>query len=135
MTTADRIKNRRIELGLTQLEVARRLGLTTKAAVSKVEQQGDNVTLKSVEKFAKALNCTKAYLMGWEDEEYKGKDIVDAEPFVAETPAYGATKANQPLTDKEKHFIECYSKLSEEQKMLVDSLMLSWLSKQESDPV
>lgn len=69
MTTADRIKNRRLELGLTQLEVAKRLGLTTKAAVSKVEGQGDNVTLKSVEKFAKALDCSPLYLMGWLDDE------------------------------------------------------------------
>ena len=110
MTTADRIKNRRIELGLTQLEVAKRLGLTTKAAVSKVEGQGDNVTLKNVEKFAKALDCSIPYLMGWEEEEEKVSE--------------------QNLTDKEKHFIEAYSKLSEEQQKLVDNLMRTWLSKQ-----
>lgn len=109
MTTADRIKNRRIELGLTQLEVAKRLGLTTKAAVSKVEGQGDNVTLKNVEKFAKALDCSIPYLMGWDEEE---------------------KLSESDLTDKEKHFVEVYSKLSEEQQKLVDNLMRTWLSKQ-----
>ena len=110
MTTADRIKNRRIELGLTQLEVAKRLGLTTKAAVSKIEGQGDNVTLKNVEKFAKALDCSIPYLMGWEDEEEKVSE--------------------QKLTAKEQQFIEAYSRLSEEQQELVDNLMRTWLSKQ-----
>ena len=69
MTTADRIRNRRLELGLTQLEVAKKLGLTSKAAISKVENQGDDVTLKNVEKFAKVLDCSPAYLMGWVEEE------------------------------------------------------------------
>lgn len=108
MTTADRIKNRRIELGLTQLEVAKRLGLTTKAAVSKVEGQGDNVTLKNVEKFAKALDCSIPHLMGWEDDEMSEKG----------------------LTEKEKQFICAYSQLSPEQQTLVDNLLKTFLSKQ-----
>lgn len=52
MTTADRIKQRRLELGLTQLELAKRLGFSTKAAVSKIENQGDKVTLRNVEEIA-----------------------------------------------------------------------------------
>lgn len=112
MTTADRIKNRRIELGLTQLEVAKRLGLTTKAAVSKVEGQGDNVTLKNVEKFAKALDCSIPYLMGWEEDDGK--------------------LSEDDLTNKERHFIETYARLSADQQKLVDNLMSSWLSTQES---
>ena len=90
--------------------MAKRLGLTTKAAVSKVEGQGDNVTLKNVEKFAKALDCSIPYLMGWDEEEEKLSD--------------------SDLTDREKHFVEVYSKLSEEQQKLVDNLMRTWLSKQ-----
>lgn len=135
MTIADRIKYQREKQGLSQETLANKIGLKDKSSIAKIEKSGNKITLKHVEKISEALGCSIPYLMGWEDEEYKGKDIVDVESFVAETPAYGATKANQPLTDKEKHFIECYSKLSEEQKMLVDSLMSSWLSKQESDPV
>lgn len=128
MTTADRIKNRRIELGLTQLEVAKRLGLTTKAAVSKVEGQGDNVTLKNVEKFAKALDCSIPYLMGWVNDVHY--DSTSEEPLmVAEESAFNKDE-KENLTDKEQHFIEVYSQLSEEQQKLVDNLMRSWLSKQ-----
>lgn len=75
MTTSDRIRQRRLELGLTQLEVAKRIGLTTKAAVCKIEKQGNDVTLKNVERFAKALNCSPAYLMGWEEENENNTQI------------------------------------------------------------
>lgn len=112
MTTADRIRQRRLELGLTQLELAKRLGFSTKAAVSKIECQGDNVTLKNVEKFAYALHCAPAYLMGWSDEKY------DNEPTYHET-------ANE-RTDT---FIVLYNQLDEEQKKLIDNLLTSLVSK------
>ena len=110
MTTADRIKNRRIELGLTQLEVAKRLGLTSKAAVSKVEGQGDNVTLKNVEKFAKALDCSIPYLMGWDDD-----NTIEME------------KQRSERLDK---FVELYSQLNESDQNLIDGMLKSLSSKQ-----
>jgi len=106
MTTADRIRNRRIELKLTQLEVAQRIGLTSKAAMCKIEKQGDDVTLKNVEKIAKALNCTPAYLMGWADEPEEN------------------TKS------REEEFAELYTQLSDDQKALVDNMIKVFLSKQ-----
>ena len=109
MTTADRIKNRRIELGLTQLEVAKRLGLTSKAAVSKVEGQGDNVTLKNVEKFAKALDCSIPYLMGWDDD-----NTIEME------------KQRSERLDK---FVELYSQLNESDQDLIDGMLKSLSSK------
>lgn len=63
-----RIKNRREELGLTQMELAQRMGYKSKAAVCKVERGDDNITTERVSKFAKALNCTESHLMGWEEE-------------------------------------------------------------------
>lgn len=111
MTTADRIKNRRIELGLTQLEVAKRLGLTSKAAVSKVESQGDDVSLKNVKKFGEALGCSIAYLMGWKEE----KEQLD--------------KDDEFLSKEDAEFITLYRQLSDEQKILIDNLMKAFLSK------
>ena len=117
MTTADRIKNRRLELGLTQLEVAKRLGLTTKAAVSKVEGQGDNVTLKSVEKFAKALDCSPLYLMGWLDEE-ENKDIKNN---IDDLPEH---------LQRYSQFINLYSQLNDNNRELVDNMIQVLSSKQ-----
>ena len=61
-----RIKERREELGLTQLQLAERMGYTSKAAVCKVERGDDNITADRVSRFANALNCSESYLMGWE---------------------------------------------------------------------
>lgn len=75
MTTGERIKQRRIELGLTQLELAKKLGYTSKAAISKIEKQGNDVTLKTVKKFSKVLYCTPSYLMGWQEGPPKARDL------------------------------------------------------------
>lgn len=66
MTVADRIKSRREELNLTQEELALRVGLKGKSSVCKIESSGDNISTKSIRKYAKALGVTIAYLMGWE---------------------------------------------------------------------
>lgn len=67
MTTADRIKERRESLGLSQTELANRIGLKNKTSITKIEQAGDKVTLKHVEKIAKALSCSVTHLLGYED--------------------------------------------------------------------
>lgn len=69
MTTADRIKIRREELGLSQTDLAKRIGLSGKTSISRMETSGDRVTLKNVEKCAKALNCSISYLLGYEDNK------------------------------------------------------------------
>lgn len=62
-----RIKSRRLELGLTQEELANRLGLRSKSTICKVERGEDNLTSPIVKKYAKALEVSPAYLMGWQD--------------------------------------------------------------------
>lgn len=61
-----RIKNRRIELGLSQKELAHKMGYKSEAAISKVEHGEDNITSDRVSKFALALECSPGYLMGWD---------------------------------------------------------------------
>lgn len=67
MTVGQRIKQKRIELGWTQEQLARKMGYSGKSAVCMAETKGDNITTTKVEKFAKALGVTSRYLMGWED--------------------------------------------------------------------
>lgn len=62
-----RIKKRRTDLGLTQSELADRMGYKSKAAICKVENGEDNITSDRISKFADALECSPAYLMGWEE--------------------------------------------------------------------
>lgn len=73
-----RIKNRRKELGMTQTDLANKLGLKSKASVSKVELGEDNLTTTTIQKYADALETTPAALMGLEvtDKRYANVDYM-----------------------------------------------------------
>ena len=67
LTVGDRIRNRRIELGLLQEDLAERAGYCGKSAISKLEHEGDQISMKQVRRLADALECTMEYLMGWQE--------------------------------------------------------------------
>lgn len=64
----NKIKIRRKELNITQEELAKMTGYTTRSTINKIEQGVNDIPLSKVSVFAKALNTTPSYLMGWEDE-------------------------------------------------------------------
>lgn len=64
-----RIKEKRLELGISQEELAKRLGLKSKSTICKIERGEDNLTADTVNKYADALNCSPLLLMGWEEED------------------------------------------------------------------
>ena len=63
-TIYDRIKTRRLELGLTVEELAQQLGYKDKSSISKIENGKADIPQAKVELFARALRTTTAYLMG-----------------------------------------------------------------------
>ena len=65
----DRVKQRRKELGLTQEEVAKKIGYKSQSTIAHIEDGTNDVTLPKVELLAKALQTTPGFLMGWEQEE------------------------------------------------------------------
>lgn len=67
MKIGERIKNRRIELNITQDELARRLGYSDKSSISRIENSS-KLTLNKVQLLADALDVSPSYLMGWEEE-------------------------------------------------------------------
>lgn len=64
-----RIKICREALGLTQAELAKKVGYKSNTTINKIELDINDIPLSKVKEFAKALNTTTAYLMGWEDED------------------------------------------------------------------
>ena len=68
-----RIADRRRELGLTQEELASRLGYKSKASVNKIELGLRIIPAAMVAQFAKALHISPGYLMGWEEDEESKK--------------------------------------------------------------
>ena len=69
MDIGERIKRRREELGLSQSELARKVGYTSRSTINKIEKDGRGISQDKIVAIAKALRTTPSYLMGWEDEE------------------------------------------------------------------
>lgn len=97
MTIGERIKNRRIQLGLTQTELAHKMGITSKTTICKAETTDFNPTMDRVREFADALNVSPAYLMGWTTDTESSKPIQKKEYYHNEETAEVA----QALFDNE----------------------------------
>lgn len=69
-TLYDRIKYRREALGLSQTELAERLGYNDRSTIAKIEKGVNDLNQSKIEAFAEALETTPAYLMGWTDDPY-----------------------------------------------------------------
>lgn len=66
MTVGERIKLRRLELKLSQSELAKKAGYSDKSAISKLEHSENDITLKQVKRIADALDVSPSFLIGWE---------------------------------------------------------------------
>lgn len=99
MTIGKRIKAKRKEAGLTQTELALRMGYTSKSAISSVENDKENLTAERIDAFAAALHCNPIDL-------YVGSDS----PALADY-------------DPEPELLGMWRKLSDHQKELVLKIM------------
>lgn len=61
-----RIKEKRESLGMTQEELAAKLGYKNKSSIAKIETGTNDIVQSKVVEFANILDTTVAYLMGWE---------------------------------------------------------------------
>ncbi len=68
MTLGERIKSLREKKGMTQLELAQRLGYKSKSSVTHIEN-GRDIPRAMVVTLAEILDTTPSYLMGWEDDK------------------------------------------------------------------
>lgn len=98
MSIGDRIKARRIELGLTQADLARALGYKSKTTITKIEAGKNDIQQSKVVAFAKALNTTPAYLMGWTDDPDEHDEHAEQMERVAQW------REKNPLPAEEKHY-------------------------------
>jgi transcriptional regulator with XRE-family HTH domain len=68
------IRRKREELGLSQEELANRVGYKSKSAINKIEQGVNEVRQNKIVDFANALDTTPSVLMGWVDEPTSKKN-------------------------------------------------------------
>ena len=60
------IKRERIEKGMSQEELARKVGYADKTMISRIENGKIDLTQSKIEEFAKVFGVTAGYLMGWD---------------------------------------------------------------------
>ena len=65
MTIGERIREERERQGLSQDELAKKMGYSNRSSVSTMESASD-LTLKKVKKVASALGVSPEHLMGWD---------------------------------------------------------------------
>ena len=66
---------RRKELGMTQEELAKKMGYKSKSTINKIELGKNDIPQSKIVKFAEVLNTTPTQLMGWEKVQ-KNNDII-----------------------------------------------------------
>lgn len=76
MKIGDRIKQRREELGLSQDELAKKLGYKSRSSVNKIERDASGLPRNKIVEIANALQVTPAYIMGWDKIEQKNNALV-----------------------------------------------------------
>lgn len=76
MEVGERIKLRREELKMTQDELAKKVGYTSRSAVAKIESNANGMVQSKLILFANALQTTPAYLLGWDSNETQKKNDI-----------------------------------------------------------
>ncbi len=67
---------RRKELGMTQEELAFKLGYKGKSSVNKIEKGIQQLTQSKIKQIANALDTTTDYIMGWNSETNRYADLL-----------------------------------------------------------
>ena len=103
------IRDRRNELGLTQTDLALKLGYADKSMIAKIEKGLVDLSQSKVMAFAEALEMSASELMGWADDDSSidavSKDRSLSEDEVAllddyqKLNSYGKEKAREYLSD------------------------------------
>lgn len=78
----ENIRRIREKRGLTQEELAARMGYKSKSTINKIEQGVNDIPQNKIAKFAQCLNTTPAALMGWVSEEVDKKNDAIADIVV-----------------------------------------------------
>lgn len=98
----DNIKRRRKELGLTQLELAKSVGYTSKSTISKIEKGEIDLSITMLKAIAKTLQTTAMSLIyGDGSPDYESSSLPDGIiPLeTKELPILGSVACGKPIFD------------------------------------
>lgn len=117
MELSDRVRYRREELGLTQEDLALRMGYKSRVSINKIEN-GRPVSQKIIARLAEALGVSIPYLMGWDEKP------------AADLEGMGAMAAQVLLDPDAMEMVKAYMALDETDRYAVRLVMASMAGKQ-----
>lgn len=109
----ENIKNRRLELSMTQSELAEIMGYADKGMISRIESGKVDIAQSKILAFAKALNTTPSALMGWEADLERPAPKAFQEPFNNLSMPGGS---GLQLSSSEASLLSDYRQLNQEGK-------------------
>ena len=118
ITIAYRIKTLREYKNLTQEELAERAGYHDKSSISKIENSGDNISLKKVNKIAEALDVLPSKLLGDDETDTRIQVLADA----AEKDREKIPQELRDKLDKFNKLLRDYKKDLDHTRKLVDEI-------------
>lgn len=65
----ERIRTQRKNIGMTQQELADKLGYKSRTSINKIELDGYGLPQSKIKAIANALDTTVDYIMGWDKQE------------------------------------------------------------------
>jgi len=97
-----RIKEKRQELGMSQEELAEKVGYKSKSSINKIELGINDIPQSKIMEFAKALKTTPAYLMGWDSSKSTNSTIKNIFPIEKKKfPLLGSIACGVPIYAEE----------------------------------
>ncbi len=81
MTIGERIKRRRMELGMSQETLAKKIGYSSRSSINKIELDVQQLRQSKIKDIATALNTTTSYIMGWDEKE---PEVAKVDVFINE---------------------------------------------------
>lgn len=100
MEIGERIKQMRLDLGLSQDDLAKLIGYKSRSSINKIEIGERDITQSTILAFAKALQTTPSKLMGWDTDDIQ-----------------------QPLDSEHQNVIDLYDKLRPNDKIRIVAKM------------
>lgn len=104
MTLGEKIRDRRINLGYSQDELAEMVGFKSKSAISKIETNERDLNQDKIMPMAVALKVTPGYLLGWEDIDGNETETFNLHPVKKKRfQVLGDIACGQPIFAEEEH--------------------------------
>jgi len=131
------IKLRRMELGMSQEDLAFKVGYKDRTSIAKIEAGKVDLSQSKIKMFADALSTTPGWLMGWHDEDkhYEKEHHPEDEIKITNIPILGTIRAGKtiPVTDDYEGYLDLEEECQADFALRVVGDSMSWAGIHDGD--